>query len=115
MKAERRWDNEPRPGYAAPMPTSRTVLVVGSGLTGSTVAQALARADVSGVELAQGATVVNHPGREFPFIPIHETKHASRQQVEGTVLGFEFTNAPDCMCEALDVSDEVLAALRVTA
>jgi len=62
------------------MPTSPTVLVVGSGLTGSTVAHALAWADVSSVELAQGAMVVNHPGRE-----------------------------------ALDVSDEVLATLRVTA
>jgi len=80
MKAERGWDNAPRPGYAAPMSTSPTVLVVGSGLTGSTVARALARADVSSVELAQGAMVVNHPGRE-----------------------------------ALDVSDEVLATLRVTA
>ena len=56
------------------------MLVLGSGLTGSTVAHALARADVSSVELAQGAMVVDHPGRE-----------------------------------ALDVSDQVLAALRVTA
>ncbi|MCP9489091.1 MAG: FAD-dependent oxidoreductase [Solirubrobacteraceae bacterium MAG38_C4-C5] len=46
------------------------------------------------VEHAQGAMVVNYPGLEFPFIRIHETKHASRQQCEGTVLGFEFTNAP---------------------
>ncbi|HSO98431.1 MAG TPA: UDP-galactopyranose mutase [Solirubrobacteraceae bacterium] len=46
------------------------------------------------VEYAQGAMVVNYPGREFPFIRIHETKHASGQQCEGTVLGFEFTNAP---------------------
>ena len=38
--------------------------------------------------------VVNYPGPEFPFIRIHETKHASRQQCEGTVLGFEFTGAP---------------------
>ena len=38
--------------------------------------------------------VVNYPGREFPFIRIHETKHASGQQCEGTVLGFEFTGAP---------------------
>ncbi len=43
---------------------------------------------------AQGAMVVNYPGFEFPFIRIHETKHASGQQCEGTVLGFEFTNAP---------------------
>jgi UDP-galactopyranose mutase len=46
------------------------------------------------VELAQGAMVVNYPGAEYPFIRIHETKHASRQQCEGTVLGFEFTGAP---------------------
>jgi UDP-galactopyranose mutase len=45
-------------------------------------------------EYAQGAMVVNYPGEEFPFIRIHETKHASRQQVEGTVLGIEFTGAP---------------------
>jgi UDP-galactopyranose mutase len=38
--------------------------------------------------------VVNYPGLEYPFIRIHETKHASRQQCEGTVLGFEFTGAP---------------------
>lgn len=46
------------------------------------------------VEYAQGAMVVNYPGLEFPFIRVHETKHASGQQCEGTVLGFEFTNAP---------------------
>ncbi|HYF27030.1 MAG TPA: UDP-galactopyranose mutase [Baekduia sp.] len=46
------------------------------------------------VEHAQGAMVVNYPGLEFPFIRIHETKHASGQQCERTVLGFEFTNAP---------------------
>ena len=46
------------------------------------------------VEYAQGAMVVNYPGLEFPFIRIHETKHASGQKCEGTVLGFEFTNAP---------------------
>ena len=46
------------------------------------------------VEHAQGAMVVNYPGAEFPFIRIHETKHASGQQCAGTVLGFEFTNAP---------------------
>jgi UDP-galactopyranose mutase len=46
------------------------------------------------VEYAQGAMVVNYPGAEFPFIRIHETKHASGQKCEGTVLGFEFTNAP---------------------
>jgi UDP-galactopyranose mutase len=38
--------------------------------------------------------VVNYPALEYPFIRIHETKHASRQQCEGTVLGFEFPNAP---------------------
>ena len=46
------------------------------------------------VEYAQGAMVVNYPALEYPFIRIHETKHASRQQCEGTVLGFEFPNAP---------------------
>lgn len=46
------------------------------------------------VEHAQGAMVVNYPGLEYPFIRIHETKHASGQQCEGTVLGFEFTGAP---------------------
>jgi UDP-galactopyranose mutase len=46
------------------------------------------------LEYAQGAMVVNYPGLEYPFIRIHETKHASGQQCEGTVLGFEFTNAP---------------------
>jgi UDP-galactopyranose mutase len=37
---------------------------------------------------------VNYPGLEYPFIRIHETKHASRQKTEGTVLGFEFAGAP---------------------
>ncbi len=46
------------------------------------------------VDYAQGAMVVNYPGLEYPFIRIHETKHASRQVCRGTVLGFEFTNAP---------------------
>jgi UDP-galactopyranose mutase len=45
-------------------------------------------------DYAQGAMVVNYPGEEFPFIRIHETKHASRQDCPGTVLGFEFTGAP---------------------
>ena len=45
-------------------------------------------------EYAQGAMVVNYPGTDFPFIRVHETKHASRQQCDGTVLGFEFTGAP---------------------
>lgn len=46
------------------------------------------------LEYAQGAMVVNYPAKEFPFIRIHETKHASGQQCQGTVLGFEFTGAP---------------------
>jgi UDP-galactopyranose mutase len=46
------------------------------------------------IEYAQGAMVVNYPGPEYPFIRIHETKHASGQECEGTVLGFEFTGAP---------------------
>ena len=49
---------------------------------------------VGHVELAQSAMVVNYPGLEFPFIRVHETKHASRQTGPGTVLGFEFTGAP---------------------
>lgn len=46
------------------------------------------------VDLAQGAMVVNYPALDYPFIRVHEAKHASRQQVPGTVLGFEFTGAP---------------------
>jgi UDP-galactopyranose mutase len=46
------------------------------------------------VDYAQGAMVVNYPAAEFPFIRVHETKHASGQRCEGTVLGFEFTGAP---------------------
>ena len=46
------------------------------------------------VDYAQGAMVVNYPGLEYPFIRIHDTKHASGQQVSGTVLGFEFPGAP---------------------
>jgi UDP-galactopyranose mutase len=46
------------------------------------------------VERAQPAMVVNYPGLEYPFIRIHETKHASRQSCAGTVLAFEFPGAP---------------------
>jgi UDP-galactopyranose mutase len=46
------------------------------------------------IDQAQGAMVVNYPGHEYPFIRIHETKHASGQMVPGTVLGFEFAGAP---------------------
>jgi UDP-galactopyranose mutase len=46
------------------------------------------------IQYGQGALCVNYPGLEYPFIRIHETKHASRQECEGTVLGFEFTGAP---------------------
>jgi UDP-galactopyranose mutase len=46
------------------------------------------------VELAQDKMVVNYPGLEYPFIRVHETKHASGQECEGTVLGFEFPGAP---------------------
>jgi UDP-galactopyranose mutase len=49
---------------------------------------------IAHLEYAQGAMVVNYPGYEYPFIRIHETKHASGQKCEGTVLGFEFTGAP---------------------
>ena len=46
------------------------------------------------VDLAQPTMCVNYPGLESPFIRVHETKHASRQECPGTVLGFEFTGAP---------------------
>jgi UDP-galactopyranose mutase len=46
------------------------------------------------LEFAQAAMVVNYPALEYPFIRVHETKHASRQQCDGTVLGFEFCGAP---------------------
>jgi UDP-galactopyranose mutase len=46
------------------------------------------------LDLAQAATVVNYPALEYPFIRIHETKHASRQACAGTVLGLEFPGAP---------------------
>jgi UDP-galactopyranose mutase len=46
------------------------------------------------VDLAQAAMVVNYPALEYPFIRVHETKHASRQPGPGTVLSFEFTGAP---------------------
>ncbi len=46
------------------------------------------------VERAQPTMVVNYPGLEYPFIRVHETKHASRQRSEGTVLAFEFPGAP---------------------
>ncbi len=46
------------------------------------------------IEYGQGAMVVNYPGAEYPFIRVHEAKHASGQECDGTVLGFEFTGAP---------------------
>jgi UDP-galactopyranose mutase len=46
------------------------------------------------VDRAQQAMVVNYPSPEYPFIRIHETKHASGEQCPGTVLGFEFTGYP---------------------
>jgi UDP-galactopyranose mutase len=46
------------------------------------------------VDRAQDTMVVNYPGLEYPFIRIHETKHASRQDCAGTVLSFEFPGAP---------------------
>lgn len=49
---------------------------------------------IAHIDHAQGAMVVNYPGREYPFIRIHETKHASGQTIPGTVLGFEFAGAP---------------------
>jgi UDP-galactopyranose mutase len=49
---------------------------------------------VADVEHAQERMVVNWPGLEFPWIRTHETKHASTQEVPGTVLSYEFTGAP---------------------
>jgi UDP-galactopyranose mutase len=46
------------------------------------------------VDRAQPTMVVNYPGLEYPFIRVHETKHASGQVCAGTVLSFEFTGAP---------------------
>ena len=43
---------------------------------------------------AQDAMVVNWPGKEFPFIRTHETKHASGQSCKGTVLTTEFPGGP---------------------
>jgi len=46
------------------------------------------------VEFAQEREQVNWPGSEFPWIRTHETKHASGQEIDGTVLTYEFTGAP---------------------
>jgi UDP-galactopyranose mutase len=54
----------------------------------------VASVHVPHLEYAQRAMVTNYPALEYPFIRIHETKHASRQQCQGTVLGFEFVGAP---------------------
>ncbi len=42
----------------------------------------------------QERMVVNWPGKEFPWIRTHETKHASRQRVRGTVLTTEYPGGP---------------------
>lgn len=44
----------------------------------------------SDVEFAQEAMVVNWPSRDVPWIRTHEAKHASRQDVRGTVIVTEF-------------------------
>lgn len=49
---------------------------------------------VETVNFAQDATVINWPGKDFPFIRTHETKHASGQKVLGTVVTTEFTGGP---------------------
>jgi UDP-galactopyranose mutase len=49
---------------------------------------------VPDVQFATQAMVVNFPGPEFPWIRTHETKHASGQQCEGTVVSYEYTGAP---------------------
>jgi UDP-galactopyranose mutase len=69
------------------------------------------------VELAQDVMVVNYPALEYPFIRVHETKHASGQRCAGTVLGFEFTGAPT-RCYPVEVpetrrlNDAYMALLR---
>jgi UDP-galactopyranose mutase len=37
---------------------------------------------------------VNWPGKEWPFIRTHETKHASRQEIDATVVAVEFPGGP---------------------
>jgi UDP-galactopyranose mutase len=46
-------------------------------------------------EHAQEGMVVNWPGKEFPWIRTHETKHASGQRSPKTVLVTEFTGGPE--------------------
>jgi UDP-galactopyranose mutase len=55
---------------------------------------ALRAVHVPHVDRAQPTMVVNYPALAYPFIRVHETKHASRQDCSGTVLGFEFPGAP---------------------
>lgn len=43
---------------------------------------------------AQEAMVVNYPGKDFPFIRTHETKRASGQHCNGTIVTTEFTGGP---------------------
>lgn len=53
--------------------------------------------DVPEDGFAQQRTVVNYPGKDFPWIRIHETKRASGQVVRGTVLTTEFPGGPGRM------------------
>lgn len=46
------------------------------------------------IDHARGEMVVNDPGLEYPFIRIPEAKHASRHEISGAALGFEFPFAP---------------------
>jgi UDP-galactopyranose mutase len=69
------------------------------------------------VDLAQDAMVVNYPALDYPFIRVHETKHASGQRCAGTVLGFEFTGArsrcyPVELPETRRLNDAYIALLR---
>jgi UDP-galactopyranose mutase len=69
------------------------------------------------VELAQETMVVNYPALEYPFIRVHETKHASGQRCAGTVLGFEFTGArtrcyPIELPDTRRLNDAYMALLR---
>lgn len=45
-------------------------------------------------DFVQDRMVVNWPSKEWPFIRTHETKHASRQEIDRTVITTEFTGAP---------------------
>lgn len=49
---------------------------------------------IADVDLVQPRMVLNWPGKEYAWIRTHETKHASRQRVKGSVISTEFTGGP---------------------